>query len=300
MSSTGIFGSAVPAGASWIASDYAAILEQVKAGQSPYTLILEIVQKLYHPSVPWSFRTQLGIANGLFAISIIVTLAGLAVRIFTSRFWLFSALDRTIILPNSSVVYGVCSLAYCALGMCIVVGSVDVSKNKDWPPWLQGARMAWVAPLFTACFAEAWATCCSWYIRKKGAFYKQSPLKTLIARTLPFLLLAAAWTPPTILFYLAAHNFNGSFRVALSINANLQQWQAEWEPSDGLQIDKLALLFQPGSDLGNALVAYSKQSRIGYGYCAGVLVLTFVIYITGAVLEISHLPSVVNQLQRQA
>ncbi|GAA5970515.1 hypothetical protein JCM11641_007334 [Rhodosporidiobolus odoratus] len=297
-----VFGSdpGISSGASWIAPDYAEILDQVKNGQSPYLYILGIVQGMYHPTVPWGFRTSLGVSNGLYGISIIITIGGLAIRILTSRFWIFHRLDRTILLPNTSVIYGICSLCYLALGMVVVVGAVQVTKNEDYPKWYIGARSAWIGPLFLGCFCESWATVCAWYIRKKGAFYRESYCKTFIASVLPFVLLFTAWISPTVLFYMAAINFNHSYRVGMDISADLRRWQADWTPEKGLEMDKLLTLFDPGAELGNALIAYTDQTRLGTSYCAGVLILTFIVYITGAWLEISHLGSTVSQLQQQA
>ncbi|GAA6031081.1 hypothetical protein JCM8097_003995 [Rhodosporidiobolus ruineniae] len=298
--SSAALGAAASADASWITPYYAALLEKVLAGESPYLYIVEVVEKLYHPTVPWGFRTQLGVVNGLFGIANIVVLLGLLVRILTGRFWLFHRLDRTVILPNTSTIYGVCSMAYTAVGMVVVVCAVRVSKDVSIPRYYVGARAAWIGPLWTGIFCECWSTICAWYIRKKGAFYKESWGKTVIAVVLPILLPLAAWIPPTTFFYLSSHNFNTSYRICTGIVGMLTAWQADWTPEKGFEVDKLTQLIEPGAALGRHLVAYSTQSRIGYAYCTVVLVLTCGVYIVGSSLEISHLASTIAQLRGQA
>lgn len=68
MSGNVTFGGQIPAGAAWIGPDYAHLLQQVRAGQSPYLFLVDVVQKLFHPAVPIGFRTQLYFLLGLFGV----------------------------------------------------------------------------------------------------------------------------------------------------------------------------------------------------------------------------------------
>ncbi|GAA5855691.1 hypothetical protein JCM8547_001647 [Rhodosporidiobolus lusitaniae] len=289
--------SSLPAGSQWIADDYSKILEMVSTGHSPYLYIIKIVIALYHPKVDWGFRTQLGIANGLFGLSIVIILVGLAIRVSSGRFWIFHRLDSTIVIPNTSVMYGLCSLAYSALGMVLVVCAVRISKNEEIPRYYVGARAAWIGPLFTGIYCEVWATLCGWYIRKKGAFYKESLPKTILAIVLPFLIPFLAWAAPTVLFYLAASNYNTSCRIGNDIIDSLREWQVDWTPEKGLETDKLLQLFAPGAELGDHLIAYTDQSRIGYAVCAAILLATLIAYAVGSILEIRHLGATIAQLR---
>lgn len=46
--------------------------------------------------------------------SIIIVLASLVLRLQQGRFWLFHRVDKTIVIPNISTIYGICALAYAA------------------------------------------------------------------------------------------------------------------------------------------------------------------------------------------
>ncbi|GAA5902329.1 hypothetical protein JCM6882_000503 [Rhodosporidiobolus microsporus] len=293
-------GEGIPIWAEWITPQFEMVLKRIQDGESPYLFFIHTLDGLFRPSVPRGFRTQLAVATAFFGFACAIILAGLLVRITSGRFWLFHRLDRTIILPNTSTIYGVCSLVYTSLGIVVADCAIRSSRGDPIPPYYIGLRAAWMAPLWTGIYCECWATLCGWYIRKNGAFYKQSALKSAVAIVLPFFLLLAAWIPPLVLFYLAAHDYNASYRFATSLSNSLRALEATWTPSDGLEMDELLRLFGPGANVAKHLVRYSERSRIGYGYCGGVLLCTFLLYIVGAWLEISHLSRTATQLRKQA
>lgn len=113
------------------------------------------------------------------------------------------------------------------------------------------------------------------YIRKKGAFYNESLLKTVVASGFPFLLPVLVWTAPTVLFYYASHNFNAAFRVYLEILSKLAVFNEDWTAQQGLDVSKLVQLVGPSSILGEKLLTYEWQQRVGSGVCSFVLLLTF-------------------------
>lgn len=115
------------------------------------------------------------------------------------------------------------------------------------------------------------------YIRKKGAFYKESRVKTVLAILIPLAVLVIAWVPPLVLFYLAVQAYTNSLIIAEEIVEMLKMWQQTWTPAKGLEVDKLALLFTPGSELGHQLFRSSHMTRAGYAYIAGVLLSTFAV-----------------------
>ncbi|BGP39111.1 hypothetical protein JCM10450v2_003065 [Rhodotorula kratochvilovae] len=292
--------SLIPPGTEWISSYYGAILQQVQSGQSPYAFIERIVFGLYHPDVPPAFAVQLWALFGVFIFAAVVIVLGLSLRLAQGRLWFFTRLDRTVILPNTATLYGLCALVYQGLGIVLILLSIDVSKGADQQPYYQGLRRAWFGALWLGIYCETWSCLCSWYVRSRGAFYKQSHLRTAFALVLPLVLPLVAWIPPAYLFTRASQKYNRSFRISEDINAQLALWEAAFKPGDGFDVTKLATLFQPGAELGGALTDASKTARIGYGYCAGVLLLTFVIYLLAISLEVSHLSSTVSQLRAQA
>ncbi|GAA6031083.1 hypothetical protein JCM8097_003996 [Rhodosporidiobolus ruineniae] len=290
---------AIPSAASWIAPYFSELLQRVQDGQSPYLFLLDTVTSLYFPAVPESFQRQLNAMIVLFSLASFLLLAGLLIPVFTGRFWLFHRVDRTITLSNTSAIYGICSLAYTAVGIAIVIAAIRVSRQVGIPAYYVGARAAWIGPLWTGIFCECWATFCAWYIRKNGTFYKENWRKTCLAIVVPLLLPLIAGLPPLVLFYLAASSYNASFRRALDIVGLLEGFQAKWTPAAGFEVNKLTHIIKPGSELGNSLVKYSVYSRAGYAYCAGVLLLTLVVYVVGAYFEIAHLDSTVSELRAE-
>ncbi|GAA5855711.1 hypothetical protein JCM8547_001653 [Rhodosporidiobolus lusitaniae] len=292
--------SSLPPGSEWIAPHFAALLQSGQNGTNPYTVIIAAADGLFHPSVPYAFAAQMRVGYVLFGISILLILVGLAIRVASGRFWIFHRLDGTITLPNTSVVYGLCSLVYSILGLIVISCSIDVASDRDIARYYVGTRMVWVGPLWLGAYIEAWATLCGWYIRKKGAFYQKSLLKSTLATVLPFLIPVLAWAAPTVLFYLAATNYNTSYRISKGIIMEIEGWQAEWQAGDGLQVDKLLQLFEPGAELGDHLIRYSDYSRVGNAVCAGILLVTLVIYTLASVLEIQHLTSTISSLRAKA
>ncbi|GAA6031079.1 hypothetical protein JCM8097_003994 [Rhodosporidiobolus ruineniae] len=286
---TAILGDDISSGAGWIAPYYAALLDKVHRGESPYLFMIDILEGLYTPSVPRGFRTQLAVVNGLFGLSIITLVAGLLVRVLTGRFWLFHRVDRVVILPNTSTLYSICSLAYTAMSMVMVVSAIRLAQNDPVPRYYIGIRAAWIAPLWSGIYCE--------YIRRNSPSYQDSRYMTALALLLPGLVLLVAFVPPTYFFLLAAVNFNSSYRTAASTIWLLEGWQADWTPQDGFDIAKLVELLQPGAKLATHLSDYSTYNRLGCAFCAAVLRSTFCVYIFGAWSDLNHLTSTISQLR---
>ncbi|BGO90668.1 hypothetical protein NBRC10512_000233 [Rhodotorula toruloides] len=299
-SGLGGWSSLIPPGAEWIEPNYDQILKSVAAGQSPYLVIINIVRNLYHPTVPAGFTGQLYFLLGLFAIHTLTLVLGLAIRLAQGRLWFFTRLDRTVVLPNTSTLYAFCATVYAALGIVLIVASIDISRGGDLPRWYQGMRASWFGCLWVGAYFEIWSTLCGWYIRKKGAFYKESRVKTVLAILIPLAVLVIAWVPPLVIFYFSIHAYNHSFVVAGEIVDMLEEWQKTWTPAKGLEIDKLAMLFAPGSELGYDFTKSSHLTRTGYAYVAGILLATFAIYLVGVWLEVAHLSQTVSDLRTQA
>ncbi|BGP07103.1 hypothetical protein JCM10049v2_002933 [Rhodotorula toruloides] len=299
-SGLGGWSSLIPPGAEWIEPNYDQILKSVAAGQSPYLVIINIVRNLYHPTVPAGFTGQLYFLLGLFAIHTLTLVLGLAIRLAQGRLWFFTRLDRTVVLPNTSTLYAFCATVYAALGIVLIVASIDISRGGDLPRWYQGMRASWFGCLWVGAYFEIWSTLCGWYIRKKGAFYKESRVKTVLAILIPLAVLVIAWVPPLVIFYFSIHAYNHSFVVAGEIVDMLEEWQKTWTPAKGLEIDKLAMLFAPGSELGHDFTKSSHLTRTGYAYVAGILLATFAIYLVGVWLEVAHLSQTVSDLRTQA
>ncbi|GAA5986736.1 hypothetical protein JCM10908_000875 [Rhodotorula pacifica] len=290
----------VPPGAAWIGPDYVNVLRQISDSDSPYLYLADIVHKLYHPTVPLGFRTQLYFHVGLFSVCTVLILLGLYIRLRQGRLWIFHRLDRTVFLPNASALFGLCSVIYAALGFWLIASTIEVSKGADLPRYYTGLRVAWFGAIWTGAFFEIWTTIAGWYVRKYGAHYRESKLRTTVAIAIPVVVILIAWFPPVILCLPHAQRFNRSFRISQGITADLLEWQKAWKPGDGLDMAKLATLFTPGSQLGDALKSSHRHKQICSYYCTTVLFLTFIGYVSAASLEISQLGQTVRDLREQA
>jgi hypothetical protein len=114
------------------------------------------------------------------------------------------------------------------------------------------------------------------YIRNKGAYYKESLVRTLVGSVLPFHILILVFAPPTVLFYFSARNFNTAFRSGTQVLDMLVDWQATWE-GPPIKLIKLAQLTPPTTILSTSLTQSSNQSQVGSAYCGAVLVIVSVV-----------------------
>ncbi|GAA5851838.1 hypothetical protein JCM9279_001903 [Rhodotorula babjevae] len=302
---SGIFGggggmSLIPPGTEWIASAYSDLLEMVGQGRSPYPFLQQIIFKLYHPSVPRGFAVQLWFLFGVMCFAIVVILLGLGLPLAQGRLWWWTRIDSTLILPNTATLYGLCALVYQGIGLCLVVLSVDVAQGADQKPYYQGLRRAWFGAIWCGIYLELWSCLCSWYVRARGAYYKPSLVKRVLAVVIPLVLPVVAWVPPAVLFTRSSQDYYASFKVSENISATLGEWGEDFEPGDKLDISQLAKLFVPGAELGDFLTSAARDARIGYAYVAGVLIVTFLIYLVAISLEVSHISATVTQLRARA
>ncbi|GAA5974616.1 hypothetical protein JCM5350_001220 [Sporobolomyces pararoseus] len=160
----------------WIAPYYADILESVQKGQSPYEVLLQIMDRLYYPSLAKVFQIQLWILVALFSFVIFTILIAIGLRYSQGRVNFFVRLDRTIVLP-SSLLFPACALVHAALGIAIVSGAHVIYHRETYPVWFIGAQSAWIGPLWMGIFFEIWACYAAWYMRKYGPQYRESTLR---------------------------------------------------------------------------------------------------------------------------
>ncbi|GAA5889598.1 hypothetical protein JCM8208_001069 [Rhodotorula glutinis] len=302
---SGIFGgnggmSLIPPGTEWIAGAYGELLEMVGRGESPFSFLQRVVHRLYHPMVPRGFAVQLWILFGLFCFATIVILLGLSLRLAQGRFWLLARLDGTLLMPNTATLCGLCALVYQGIGICLIVLSVDVAQGADQKPYYQGLRRSWFGAIWFGVYFELWSCICSWYVRARGAYYKPSHAKRMIAVIVPLILPIVAFVPPAILFTRSSQDYNASFKISEDISATLGGWGEDFKAGDKLDISQLAQLFVPGAQLGDFLTNAARDARISYAYVAGVLIVTFLIYLLAISLEVSHLSATVSQLRARA
>ncbi|GAA6061399.1 hypothetical protein JCM10212_000659 [Sporobolomyces blumeae] len=292
---------AIPSSADggWIAPYYAEVFGSIAAGGSPYLSLLNILKYLYYPKTNQGFRIQLWILIGLFAFTMTIILLGLALRAYQGRMWLFHRMDRTVVIPGGAL-FPICSLAYAALGLLVVVGAIQISNFRTpYPTWYMGIRAAWIGALWTGIFFEVWACYAGWYIRRYGAHFRESTPKTIIALLIPVLIVIVAWVPPTVFYVLGSMSFNRAVRASRVVNDLLVEWQQTWTPAKGIELDKFAGLFEIGAEMGGGLLTYGDWYTRGALYVAAVLIVTLVAYLIGAALEINHLSRTIRRLKAE-
>ncbi|GAA6008933.1 hypothetical protein JCM11491_003839 [Sporobolomyces phaffii] len=289
---------AVPTGAaSWIAPYYAQVFGSIQAGASPYESLLEVLQYLYYPKTEASFRAQLWVLIALFCFTILIILLGLGLRLHQGRMFIVHRLDKTVVIPGGAL-FPVCALSYSALGLAVLAGAVQITRfQTPYPTWYQGVRAAWIGPLWMGIFLECWACYAGWYIRRYGAHFRESDIKTVVAFSIPVVIVLAAWVPPTYLFICGSRDFNMAVRWSRVVYDLLAGWQSTWSPADGLNMQNFMMLFEPGDKMGKGLVGYSHNFSNGSLYIATLLTITFVVYLIGATLELIHLTKTIDRLK---
>ncbi|GAA6008930.1 hypothetical protein JCM11491_003838 [Sporobolomyces phaffii] len=311
----------IPKEGGWIAPWLAGIVESIQDEQSPFLYILEVQRRAYYPELGRIFCLQLWILVALLSFSIVTISFAIALRFSQGRVNLFVRLDRTVVLP-SSLLFPICALVHATLGIVVVVGAHKIAKSEPYPIWFQGVKGSWIAPLWTGIFCELWACFSAWYIRRYGPHYRESRARTAVAIAIPVFVVLLAWVPSATMVFQGAVSFNTSVRWARKTKLMLEGWQAQWVPEKGLELDKIAQLFEPGGNLGEALRRYSERSSCASRYITVVLVATLwyvslcapshvtslmragndlaQVYLTGACLELSHLSSTIERLRSES
>ncbi|GAA5955076.1 hypothetical protein JCM3765_003184 [Sporobolomyces pararoseus] len=288
---------AVPSGAdSWIAPYYAQVFGSIQNGGSPYLSLLEVLRFLYYPKTEAGFRAQLWVLIGMFAFTLLIILLGLGLRLYQGRMFFFHRLDKTIVIPGGAL-FPICALTYSALGLAVMVGATQITKFSTYPHWWQGVRAGWIGPLWTGIFFEVWACYAGWYIRRYGAHFRESKLKTVVAFSIPIFILVAAWVPPTYFFVRGSQDFNTALKWSLAVKVQLEEWQSTWTPADGINLANFMGLFDIGAKMGSGLLSYSYNFSTGCLYVATLLTITLIAYLIGAALELSHLSKTINRLK---
>ncbi|GAA5883284.1 hypothetical protein JCM16303_007345 [Sporobolomyces ruberrimus] len=286
---------AIPDGASWIAPYYAEVFSSLEKGASPYLSLLEVLKYLYYPKTEFGFRIQLWVLIALFSFTILIILLGLGLRLYQGRMFIVHRLDKTVVIPGGAL-FPLCALSYSALGLAVLVGAIQITNFvTPYPPWYQGVRAAWIGPLWTGIFFEVWACYAGWYIRRYGAHFRESTLKSIIAFSIPIFIVLVAWAPPVYFFINGAQSFNSAVRWSRVVADSLEVQQASWV--SGINVAYFMSLFSVGAEMGQALLDYSDSFSKGCLYVATLLTITLLVYLVGAALELDHLSKTINRLK---
>lgn len=138
-------------------------------------------------------------------------------------------------------------------------------------------------------YSEIWATYAAAYIRRFGAFFEESRVKTALATILPFILPVVAVAPAAALFTLGAHYFNSAIREFSSLRHTLIALQAAWVPADGLDVINLTTIIPAVSTMAAQVVDYGIWCRRAYLYTATVLLVTLFVRFRIASPEVTRL-----------
>lgn len=75
-------------------------------------LVIPMLDAVFYPSVDKAFRPQLWFLLSIFILSALIILAGLALRLAHGKMWIVHRIDGLVVIPNISICYGLCALAY--------------------------------------------------------------------------------------------------------------------------------------------------------------------------------------------
>lgn len=67
-------------------------------------------------------------------------------------------------IPNLSVVYGLCALGYAGIGILSAVTAICIAEGDPFPRYYLGIQAGWIAPLWLGFWCETWATFSAWCV----------------------------------------------------------------------------------------------------------------------------------------
>ncbi|KAK4056600.1 hypothetical protein OIO90_002448 [Microbotryomycetes sp. JL221] len=281
----------------WIAPWAQVVLSRIKPGQNPWIVIMQALKDPFYPEVSSSFIPQLWFLLGLFIFISLVVLSGLILRLVQGRFWLLHRIDRTVLIPNISVWFGICALVYTGLGMAVIISAIQIVKGAEYPRCFLALQIVWPAVLWIGIYAEIWATFAAWYIRKFGAHFKESRFKSCVAAVLPLAFPMIAVVPCAVTFTLGAKHFNKSISLYSAVQKQLVGFKNAWTPALGLDIGKLVPILSPVQKLGSSMLSYKHWTQIAFSYAAAMMLVTMITYVIGASLEITHLRRLARSIE---
>ncbi|SGY80154.1 BQ5605_C008g05313 [Microbotryum silenes-dioicae] len=277
------------------------INRSIAEDQNPFNFVLAAAHELIFPGLGRSPIIQAWCLVALFIVSMMIALAGLILRLRQGRFWLVHRIDSRVTMPNISIQNSFWAFMYSALSIVALAMTARIAAGTDYSSWYVNFGSFLPLVLFMGQYAEIWASCSSYFVRRTGR-HEDDPLLVSIC----FMFLPLAWPllaiiPPLVGFIIAAQNLHQIFAGARRCLSNFQALSAAWVPGMGTD-NLLAQLTEGMEPLHQVLasgLAYTSYTQLAFGYMGSILAITFVLYIIASVVEVMNLRRQSHKLRHQ-
>ncbi|SCV71023.1 BQ2448_3785 [Microbotryum intermedium] len=268
---------------------------------NPFTFTIQAAHNAVYPAMGRSCVVQSWCLVGLFVVSMIIVLVGLVLRLLQGRFWLVHRIDSRITMPNISIQNSFWAFMYNAFSIVSLAMTTKIVTGSHYPSWYISFGGFLPLVLFMGQYAEIWATCSSYFVRRSQPHKDDSLLISSCFMLLPLAWPVIAMIPPIIAFSIAAQNLRGLFHSAQKCVINLEAFSAAWRPGLGTDTNLLQLTeaLQPLREVAAYAPIYALYTKIAFRYVGGILALTFVLYIVASVVEGDHLRRQSHKLRLQ-
>ncbi|SCZ98363.1 BZ3500_MvSof-1268-A1-R1_Chr7-1g09111 [Microbotryum saponariae] len=277
------------------------INRSIAEDQNPFSFVIVAAHKVIFPGLGSSSIIQVWWLVALFIVSMGIALAGLILRLQQGRFWLVHRIDSRITMPNISIQNSFWAFMYSALSIVALAMTTRIAAGTDYSSWYVNFGSLLPLVLFMGQYAEIWASCSSYFIRRTERHEDDPLLVSICFMLLPFTWPLVAIIPPLVGFTIAAQNLHQIFAGARKCVSNLHALSAAWVPGMGTD-NLLAQLTEGLGPLHQVLaygLAYTIYTQLAFGYMGSILAITFVLYIIASVVEVMNLRRQSHKLRLQ-
>ncbi|SGZ22699.1 BQ5605_C022g09528 [Microbotryum silenes-dioicae] len=283
----------------WLKRYGTPIVQAILEGREPYQIAIEAIREAVYPKEGPAFMIQLWTLVGLFSVSVVLTLLGIVLRLRQGRFWLFRRIDCRITMPNISVHNSFWAFVYHCLSIVELVITSKIVSGSSYPSWYISFQCALPLALFAGQVTEVWATFGSSYIRKFGSHHDDPLITTILYQSLPFMFALIALVPSFALLAMLERYLNAVYINADAISTSLGNFSSTWVPGQPVLVSNLEQSLQSLIPLVASMRSLSQWYKIANSYIGCVLGITSVLYISAAVIEITHLRKQVRDLRQR-
>ncbi|KDE02957.1 hypothetical protein MVLG_06523 [Microbotryum lychnidis-dioicae p1A1 Lamole] len=283
----------------WLRRYGTPILDALFEGREPYQIAIEAIRDAIYPKKGPAFVTQLWTLVGLFSVSVVLTLLGIVLRLRQGRFWLFRRIDCRITMPNISVHNSFWAFVYHCLSIVELVITSRIVSGSSYPSWYISFQCALPLALFAGQVTEVWATFGSSYIRKFGSHHDDSLITSILYQSLPSMFALVTLVPSFALLAMLERYLDAVFINADATSTSLGNLSLTWVPGQALLLSNLEQSLQSIVPLIASMRGLTQWHKIATSYIGCVLCITSVLYISAAVIEITHLQKQARDLRQR-
>ncbi|KDE02959.1 hypothetical protein MVLG_06525 [Microbotryum lychnidis-dioicae p1A1 Lamole] len=192
-------------------------------------------------------------------------------------------------MPNISVHNSFWAFVYHCLSIVELVITSKIVSGSSYPSWYISFQCALPLALFAGQVTEVWATFGSSYIRKFGSHHDDSLITSILYQSLPSMFALVTLVPSFALLAMLERYLDVVFINADAISTSLGNLSSTWVPGQPVLVSNLEQSLQSLIPLVARMRSLSQWYKIANSYIGCVLGITSVLYISAAVIEITHL-----------